>query len=185
MCIQGCATHPFRSLLSSASPAPLTSGRQGCASSSGRGETGVTPSCCFLSSQAEFEPTVRPARGLALDSEDSSLFTMPAPWSQRQESHCFHFIGGLGVGELLPEVPLPGVGARERASADTHLSGQPAASVVPPRVTSVRSVPSQGGRTEVSPRNCISKIFFFNCRTGSDMAETASDIRGSICTGAS
>lgn len=185
MCVQGCATHPFGSLLSSASPAPLTSGRQDCASSSGRGETGVTPSCCFLSSQAEFEPTVRPARGLALDSEDPSVFTVPAPGAQRRESHCLHLTADLGVGELLPGVPLPRLGAREWTSADTHPSGQPAASVVPPRVTSVRSVPGQGGGTEVSPRKCISKIFLFNCRTGSDMAETASDIRGSICTGAS
>ena len=70
------------------------------------------------------------------------------------------------MGELLPGVLLPGVGARERASADTHPSGQSAASAVlaslsrvPPSVKSFLSVPGQGGRTEVSPRNCILKKF--------------------------
>lgn len=112
MCVRGCATLPFGSLLSPASPAPLTSGRQDCASSSGCGGAGAMLSCCFLGSQAEFEPTVGPAPGLALDSEDSSLFTVPAPWSQRQESHCFHLIGDLGVGGTAARGPAPGGGGK-------------------------------------------------------------------------
>lgn len=128
MCVQGCTAHPFGSLLSSATPAPLTSGRQDCTSSSGRRETGVTPSCCFLSSQAEFEPTVRPTRGHALDSEDSSLFTVPAPWSQRQESHCFHFIGDLGVGGAAARGPTPGGGEQGNGHL---LTPTPQASLLP------------------------------------------------------
>lgn len=141
MCVRGCATLPFGSLLSPASPAPLTSGRQDCVSSLGRGETGVTPSCCFLGSQAEFEPTVRPAPGLALDSEASSLFTVPAPWSQQQESHCFHLIRDLGVWGTAARGPAPGGGGQGNGHLLTHT---PRANLLPRR-----SLPASPGSLPV------------------------------------
>lgn len=123
MCVQGCTTHPFGSLLSSATPAPLTSGRQDCTSSSGRRETGVTPSCCFLSSQAEFEPTVRPARGHALDSEDSSLHSACPLVSAAGKPLLSLHRRPRGEGSCCQGSHSWGWGAREWASADPHPSG--------------------------------------------------------------
>lgn len=131
MCVQGCASFPFRSLLSSAHPSTSDVRKAGLHVKLGARRSGGHTELparsglfCFLNNKSKFQLTVGPACRFFLDSEESLLCCLRGASAPFLSSQCLP--PGLsrkevllslhqrlrGGGELLPRVQLPGGGGQ-------------------------------------------------------------------------